>query len=359
MGRTKKIAVLCNYELLPNRVGGMDYFFWMFDQKCKENAIEIEWFFPNSASHGNYKNLTIIDCMYENVALFFANYLNYNQPKYDVVFTHFVEICAPIFKTIKQKTHAKIIAVDHNPRPIEGYPLKKRLVKRIKGLLFSRYIDVFVGVSEYTVLELLTDFGNHLKQKTQTIYNGVKISTIVERKKRNYEKPVFLVASHLRKSKGIQDLMSAVAVLSDDVKSKIIIDIYGDGLFKSELIKIAHDCNVVANFNFLGSKSNLNEIYCNYDYMLQPTHMECFSLSILESLAANVPVITTTVGGNAEVVSDFNNGFLFPAKDVLALSKIIEKLVHGEVKITTNTRLLIEDDFSIENMVSNYYQLIP
>ena len=26
----KRIAVLCNYELLPERVGGMDYFFWQF-----------------------------------------------------------------------------------------------------------------------------------------------------------------------------------------------------------------------------------------------------------------------------------------------------------------------------------------
>ena len=32
--------------------------------------------------------------------------------------------------------------------------------------------------------------------------------------------------------------------------------------------------------------------------------MECFSLSILESLAANIPVITTPVGGNLEVVTN-------------------------------------------------------
>ena len=37
----QKIAVLCNYELLPERVGGMDYFYWMFDAKCKEQGIEI------------------------------------------------------------------------------------------------------------------------------------------------------------------------------------------------------------------------------------------------------------------------------------------------------------------------------
>jgi glycosyltransferase involved in cell wall biosynthesis len=51
----------------------------------------------------------------------------------------------------------------------------------------------------------------------------------------------------------------------------------------------------------MGSTANLSELYCRYDYMF-PSHMECFSLSILESLSANVPVITTNVGGNEEVI---------------------------------------------------------
>ena len=37
---SRKIAVLCNYELLPERVGGMDCFFWQFDEKCKEKIIQ-------------------------------------------------------------------------------------------------------------------------------------------------------------------------------------------------------------------------------------------------------------------------------------------------------------------------------
>ena len=40
----KKIAILCNYELLPERVGGMDQFFWQFDKKCKEYFLGLKWF---------------------------------------------------------------------------------------------------------------------------------------------------------------------------------------------------------------------------------------------------------------------------------------------------------------------------
>ena len=70
---SRKIAVLCNYELLPTRVGGMDYFFWQFDAKCKENNIQVDWFFPNKSSHGAYDKLTIFDSKGKAVESFFSN----------------------------------------------------------------------------------------------------------------------------------------------------------------------------------------------------------------------------------------------------------------------------------------------
>ena len=123
--KNSKIAVICNYELLPERVGGMDYFFWLFDQKCKANNIEAHWFFPNTSNHGNYKNATIFDSNYTNVENYFLNHFANNQ--YDFVFTHFVELCTPFFKKFKNISQAKVIAIDHNPRPLAGYPLKKRI----------------------------------------------------------------------------------------------------------------------------------------------------------------------------------------------------------------------------------------
>ena len=42
----KKIAVICNYELLPERVGGMDRFFWLFNKQCLQLNYQIDWFFP-------------------------------------------------------------------------------------------------------------------------------------------------------------------------------------------------------------------------------------------------------------------------------------------------------------------------
>ncbi len=354
----KKIAVLCDYRLLPERVGGMDYFFWKFDAKCREHNIVVDWFFPNIASHGCYAEMTIIPQTEASIEKTFQKYFKVEKPNYTHVVTHFLELCTPFFKKIKELSGAKIIAVDHNPRPLEGYPLKKRFKKRLKGHLYSNYIDVFVGVSNYTVRELIKDFGKQIQPKTITVYNGVQIQEIKIRKVRAEKHLKFLVASHLRQSKGIQDLIEAVAMLPSNLKNDLKIDVYGDGPYKGNLADAVAKHQLHDMFKFHGSTDSLKDVFCNYDYLLHPTHMECFSLTLLESLAANVPVVTTPVGGNPEVVRDGENGFLYEARNVRQLALLLEQLITGEKKITRNTRTEIAERFTIEKMVEKHFKLL-
>lgn len=354
----RKIAVLCNYKLLPQRIGGMDHFFWQFDKKCKENNIQVDWFFPNQSSHGEYDKLTVFDCKNNTVEAFFLDFCYKNNPDYTYIITHFIELCTLFFKKTKQFYKGKIIVVDHNSRPLKGYPFKKRIFKKVKGFLFSKYIDQFIGVSNYTVAEIVKDFGLQVKTKTKTIYNGVRIEDIKVREKKLEGKINFLVVSQLVQSKGIQDLIMAVSKLPTEILAEIQINVFGDGPYKDILVTLLEMHGVIPNFTFMGSQPNLNNIYCEYDYMLLPTHMECFNLSILESLAANVPVITTNVGGNEEAVINEVNGYIYNVKDILALTAILEAVYLGVKKIDLNTRTNIENYFSLEQMVNQHFSLL-
>ena len=356
MGSVTKIAIVCQYELIPSRIGGMDYFFVAFQEEVNKLNIEIDWYFPNMPSFDLYKDFTIITHPVPENKL--VENCKQGEKEYDLIFTHFVELCTPTFKELKKYSQAKIIAVDHNPRPLNGYPLKKRIIKKIKGLWYSRYIDKFVGVSEYTKRELIKDFGNQINKKTIVIYNGIVTRDIIKRNDRSFQNPKFVVISHLRESKGIQDVIKAVALLKEELKCKIHIDVYGDGPYKDNLVNLCKELKVVNNFNFKGSTGEVKKILANYDYLLHPTYMECFSLTILESLGANVPVITTPVGGNEEVVKDGINGFILPAKDSEKWSEVIEKLCLGKLSIKGNTFQEIEKQYAIERMVQNYIKLI-
>jgi hypothetical protein len=81
----KSIAILCNYRLDPNRVGGMDYFYWAFDAACREQGYKITWFFPNNAKHGNYPKLHIVDCKENRIEDFFLQYLKTESARYDYI----------------------------------------------------------------------------------------------------------------------------------------------------------------------------------------------------------------------------------------------------------------------------------
>lgn len=359
MTEPKTIAVLCNYELLPERVGGMDYFFWQFDRQCAANGIQVNWFFPNQSEHGEYATLTVFDSGYQSVENYFLSFCETNATAYTHIITHFIELCTPFFYKIKQFSAAKIIAIDHNPRPLHGYPLKKRIEKRIKGILFSRYIAVFVGVSNFSRLELIKEFGFQIRNKSIVILNGLDNSKF--KKKLNFEfNNKFIVASHLRRDKGIQDLIVAVKYLTDNHEYDFLIDIYGSGYFEMELKKMIEDYSLQKFFDFKGSVANLNDIYCNYDYLIHPSHGETFCYSVVESLMCDLPVITTRGQGNIlELVEDNKNGFLFEVCQVIQLKEILVKIFNNDSRInicsTVNTSV---NDLTLTSMVDHHLALV-
>jgi glycosyltransferase involved in cell wall biosynthesis len=356
MTKPTKIAIVCNYALNPRRIGGMDRFYVAYDAKAKEMGCVIDWYFLEYHPFNFYTGLTIFGADNQDMESFFLEKVHQEHLKYDVLVTHFLSLCTSFFKKAKTAGIQHTIAVDHNPRPLEGFPLSKIIKNKIKGVLYSKYIDRFVGVSEYTRKHILKDYGFFLAQKTSVIYNGIATSVFVKRTQEN--KNQFVVSSHLRHSKGIQDLIKAVSILEDAVKKQIQIDVYGEGPYEEELLKLIKDHNLEKIIHFKGSSSQLNELLSHYSYLLQPTYMECFSLSILESLAANVPVITTTVGGNLEIIENNTNGFIFAPKDYSALAGILKNIVLGNMKIDQDVSAQIETDFNLEKMVKEHIGLL-
>ena len=168
-----------------------------------------------------------------------------------------------------------------------------------------------------------------------------------------------IVASHLRESKGIQDLIEAVNLLPEENKALLKIDIYGEGPMRKELESKVKLYRLENQITFKGSSSELPNLLQEYSFLLQPTYMECFSLSILEALAANVPVITTPVGGNPEIIKEGKNGFIFKAGDIQTLSAVINKVLEKRNRIDEKVNLLIKEQFSLERMVEEHIKLLP
>jgi glycosyltransferase involved in cell wall biosynthesis len=357
---TKKIAIISNHILSPDRIGGMEHFYKRFDDIVKQNDTCIDWYFTDYNGYAFLKDLTIFSADGNTVEETFLRVSKEQQKEYDIIYTHFTALCSPYYKKIaRQFPKAKIIAVDHNPRPIEGFSKIKKMKNLLKSLLYSKYIAIFIAVSEYSERHLIKDFTRLIQKKIRIIYNG--IDTEKYRKKEDFSGTHnFIVTSHLRKVKGIQDIIEAVHRLPQATKEKVRVSVYGEGPYESMLKNMVSEYQLDTQITFKGSVDDLHLKYANYDYLLHASYGETFCYSVVESLISHVPVVTTNNHGNVlKLVEDHNNGFLFNAGDVVKLSEIIEDIVTSKVKINKQAfKNSPASEMTIDNMVEGYFKLI-
>ena len=97
----KNIAIVCNYILNPARIGGMDRFFVAYDKACKAKGFHVKWFFSGGEHFHFYDKLDMEISYQLSLEDSFLEFQKKDQRKFDIVITHFVELCTPFFKEIR------------------------------------------------------------------------------------------------------------------------------------------------------------------------------------------------------------------------------------------------------------------
>jgi glycosyltransferase involved in cell wall biosynthesis len=72
--------------------------------------------------------------------------------------------------------------------------------------------------------------------------------------------------------------------------------------------------------------SELATLFSAADVFCLPTYGEGMSNSLLEAMAAGLPVVTTPVGGHAEVIDDGVEGLLVEAREIASLTNALGRL---------------------------------
>jgi glycosyltransferase involved in cell wall biosynthesis len=76
---------------------------------------------------------------------------------------------------------------------------------------------------------------------------------------------------------------------------------------------------------FLG-RDAMPQLYASHDIFVFPSLVEGMPLTLLEAMAAAMPVVTTNTCGMADLIENERNGLLVPAADATALSAAIGRL---------------------------------
>lgn len=106
---------------------------------------------------------------------------------------------------------------------------------------------------------------------------------------------------------------------------------------------------------WLGAIEDIPALYATSHIAILPSYREGLPKSLLEAAACGKPIVTTDVPGCREVVAQYENGFLVPAKNAAALAESLRVLVESpelRAKMGQSSRQKAEQEFDEKKIIA-------
>lgn len=231
-----------------------------------------------------------------------------------------------------------------------------------KRKLLRRWLSV--GVTEFTAVSmqikawLEEDVG--VFKPVNQIYNGVDLASCQNggegdeiRQELNLPDSALLIGTvgRLDPIKDQTGLIEAFSNFRESIPDCHLL-IVGDGPEKENLKQ-----NQVDGVHLLGMRTDVADILKALDVFVLPSLNEGISNTILEAMAAGLPIVATAVGGTPELIKNEKNGLLVEPRNYPALTQALARYLNDEDLRSAHgeqNRMIIDSQFSILAMVSEY-----
>lgn len=207
-----------------------------------------------------------------------------------------------IAKVFKKRIVQRLDGVYHPATPAgKWYPLYNLKMQIIHNFL----ADVVIYQSEFSKVSCETFLGRTRAEKTTIIYNGVDTEKIPSRITTQPEDPTIklLTFAKFRRRDQIEPIIESVKLLDP---KKYVLHIFGSYTENLETLF----SNLPPSIIFHGKKSNeeLLQILHQYDLFLFSDQSACPN-SVLEAMAAGLPVVAFDRGSINEIIKNDYNGY--------------------------------------------------
>jgi glycosyltransferase involved in cell wall biosynthesis len=214
-----------------------------------------------------------------------------------------------------------VIAHEHG-WSYEGRPLR-RLVDRE---VVARGADAYIAVSAFDRRQMIEVEGIPA-QRIVLIPNGIPP---LVRNGHDVRAELGLSAGahvigtvcELRPEKALEVLVDAARHLSD-----VHVVIVGDGPEEAKVRNRAREAGVEDRVHLLGRRGDVADVLAAVDVAVCCSDFEAAPLSVMEYMAAGLPVVATRVGGLPDLVREGQTGLLVPPRDANALADAVRKLL--------------------------------
>jgi glycosyltransferase involved in cell wall biosynthesis len=268
---------------------------------------------------------------------------------------------------------------------LDGYfgAFKVELFKRFEQLM-AKVTDRVITLSESQKWELSTVYRLASPKNIETIKLGFDLSafTTCSRQKGMLRKRLGLsadtlligIVGRLAPIKNHRMFLDAGKLLFDESKDRNIrLVIVGDGEERIKLERYARQIGMEEVTIFHGWEKDIPMVYADIDILTLTSLNEGTPVSVIEALAAAVPVVTTGVGGIKDLLGVYElnqpepafkicqRGILCPKGDAHAFSKALAYMIESDYLTRQNrfahARDFVLDNYSIERLLSDIDRL--
>ena len=166
--------------------------------------------------------------------------------------------------------------------------------------------------------------------------------------------PVIGSVGRLERLKGHRILLEVTADLTEDFPSLKLV-IVGDGDERSILEEIRSNLGLGNHVIFTGIRDDVERLLPVFNVYAQPTiGREGLPLTVIEAMAARVPVVASDIGGTDEAVIQNETGILVPPGDKDGLTSALSRLLSDQEmrsRMSEEGWKLCKAKFSVTSMV--------
>ena len=248
---------------------------------------------------------------------------------------------------------------------IGGTRRKPALLRRLHAPFVNRYITVSKDLEKY----LSNRIGVRAERITQ-IYNGVDVArfTPLTPKSRawlpaSFQPEDLLLIGSVGRAQEVKDQATLIQAFADLInahsalRATLRLTIVGDGPMLATLRAQVTTLGLNELIYLPGALNAIPEVLSSLDVFVLPSLNEGISNTLLEAMAAGLPVIATAVGGNLELIEGGRTGAFFAPRDTAALSRLLHPSAtdpglrhrHGDAG-----RQIAVSRFSLNAMVAQY-----
>lgn len=198
---------------------------------------------------------------------------------------------------------------------------KNKYIRKLRDLVYN-LSDGFV----FQTYDAKSYFRNKFQEKSIIISNPLKGNLPLRYEGARDNRIV--TACRLNTQKNLYMLINAFKKFQD-IYEEYILEIYGEGPLKNELIKYIESIGLGNKVILKGFSSQIHEDILSASIFVISSDYEGISNAMIEALAIGLPVISTDspVGGARMFIDSYKNGILVPVKDTEALYAAMVEIV--------------------------------